>query len=121
VRGEALPIFKEVFHTLSLGRCPLKTGAFIANITNEFILGLDNLRAYDASVDLGCQMLRLEKEEVSLWSPGVGPHQSSLAVTNNQAKPAQCKAVLMAQLDSPLGVENGLVEPSWEFHAPKGL
>jgi hypothetical protein len=27
----------------------------------------------------------------------------------------------MAQLESPLGEENGLVEPSVEAHAPEGL
>jgi hypothetical protein len=59
VSGEALPVLKEVFLTLTLGRRPLKILVFVANITNEFILGLDVLRAYDASVDIGCQTLHL--------------------------------------------------------------
>jgi hypothetical protein len=46
---------------------------FIADITNEFILGLDILRADDAFVDIGRQTLRLAEEEVSLRSPGAGP------------------------------------------------
>jgi hypothetical protein len=37
---------------------------FVANITDELILGLDILRAYDASVDIGRQTLRLADEEV---------------------------------------------------------
>jgi hypothetical protein len=36
---------------------------FVANITDELILGLDILRAYDASVDIGRQTLRLADEE----------------------------------------------------------
>jgi hypothetical protein len=91
VSVEALPIMKEV----SLERRPLKIGVFVANITNKFILGLDILRAYNASVGIGHQMLRLGEETVSLWSP-------QLAVANNQVRPAQCEAVLMARLDSPL-------------------
>jgi hypothetical protein len=67
-----LPILQEVFLTLILGRRPLKITVFVASITNEFILWLDILRAYDASVDLGCQTLRLAEEELSLWSPGAG-------------------------------------------------
>jgi hypothetical protein len=39
--GEALPIFKEVFLTLILGRGPLKIWVFVASITNEFIWRLD--------------------------------------------------------------------------------
>jgi hypothetical protein len=46
---------KKVFLTLKLGRRPIKIWVSVANITNEFILGLDKLRAYDASVDLGRQ------------------------------------------------------------------
>jgi hypothetical protein len=66
VSGEALPVLKEVFLTLSLGRRPLKIWVFVANITNDFILGLDILRAYDASVDIGRQTLRLAEEEIPL-------------------------------------------------------
>jgi predicted aspartyl protease len=57
--GETLPILKEAFVTLTLGRRPLGIYVFVADITDELILGLDILRAYDASVDLGSQMLRL--------------------------------------------------------------
>jgi hypothetical protein len=53
VSVEALPILKEVFLTLTLGRCPLKIYVIVASITNKFILVLDILCAYDASVDVG--------------------------------------------------------------------
>lgn len=67
VSGEALPILKEVFLTLYLGRGPLKILVF-TNITNKFTLGLDILHTYDISVALGHQTLCLAEEEVSLWS-----------------------------------------------------
>jgi hypothetical protein len=50
VSWEALPILNEVFLTLTLGQHQLKVWVFIASIT-EFILGLDILRVYDASVE----------------------------------------------------------------------
>jgi hypothetical protein len=40
---------------------------FVVSITKKFILGLDILHAYDASVALGRQTLSLADEEVSLW------------------------------------------------------
>jgi hypothetical protein len=82
---------------------------FVADITNEFILGLNILRAYDASVDIGRQTLRLA-EEVSLWSPGAGPRPSSLVVAKDHVNPAQCEGMVMARLENPLGVENVLEE-----------
>jgi hypothetical protein len=56
---------REVFLTLTLGRCPVKIQVFVISITNEFILGLDVPFTYDASMDLGRQMLLLVEEEVS--------------------------------------------------------
>jgi hypothetical protein len=41
---------KEVRVVLTLGRRPLRTWVLVANITDEFILGLDILRAYETSV-----------------------------------------------------------------------
>jgi hypothetical protein len=88
----------------------LKILVFVANITNEFTLLLDTLRAYNASVDKGRQTLRLAEEELSLWSPGAGPRPSILVVAKDQVIPAQCEGIVMARLQSHLGVENGLVD-----------
>jgi hypothetical protein len=121
VSGESLPILKEVLPTLTLGLRPLKMWVFVANIINELILGLDILRAYDASVDIGRQTLRLADEEVSLWSPGAGPRPSSLVVANDHVIPSQCEEIVMARMENPLGVEYGLVEPSLQAHPPEGI
>jgi hypothetical protein len=121
VSGETLPILKDVFLTLNLGRRSLKIWVFVADITNELILGLDNLRAYDASVDIGCQTLCLAEEGVSLWSPGAGPCLSSLAVAKGHVIPAQCEGIVMARMEKPLGVENGLVEPNPQAHPTEGI
>jgi hypothetical protein len=50
VSGETLPILKEVFLSLTLGWHPLEIWVFVTDITKEFILGLDILHAYDASI-----------------------------------------------------------------------
>jgi hypothetical protein len=112
---------KETFVTLILGWRPLEIWVFVADTTDELILGIDILRAYDASVDIARQMLRLGEEEVSLWSPRMEPQPSSLILANNQVILAQCERVVMAQLESPLGVENGLIGPGLEDYVPEGL
>jgi hypothetical protein len=92
---------------------------FVANITNEFILGLDILRAYNATVEIGRQTLRLS-EEVSLWSPRAGKCSSSLVVAKDQVIPAECEGIVMTRLQSHLGVEKGLVEPDPQAPPPEG-
>jgi hypothetical protein len=121
VSGEALPIQKEVFLTLTLGRRPLKIWDSIANVTNELILGLDILRAYVASVDIERQTLRLAEEEVSLLGPGARPRPSGLIVAKNQIIPAQCEEIVVARMENPLGVEYGLVEPNPQVHPHEGI
>jgi hypothetical protein len=76
------------------------------------ILELDILRAYDASVDIGYQTLRLAEEEVSLWTPGEGPRPSSLVVAKDHVIPTQFEGIVIARTQKTLGVEKGLVEPS---------
>jgi hypothetical protein len=98
VSGESLSILKEILPTLTFGRRPLSMWVFVANITDELILGLDILRAYDASVDIGRQTLRLADEEVSLKSSRAGPRPSSPAVRNDHVIPAQCEGIVMARM-----------------------
>jgi hypothetical protein len=103
VSGESFPILKEIFLTLSLLQRPLKIQLFVISITNEFILGLDILRSYDVSVDLGPQTLHLAEEGVSLWHAGAGPRLSSLVVASDQVIPGTMQ-----------GNGDGLIgEPPW--------
>jgi hypothetical protein len=53
--------------------------------------GLNILRAYDASVDLGRQTLRLAEHGVSQWNPGL----------TDKLIPAQCEGLVMDRLESP--------------------
>jgi hypothetical protein len=96
VSGETLPILKEIFLALMLGRQALKIWVFVADITNVLILRLDIPRAYDASVDIGRPTLCLAEDEVSLWSPGAIPRPSSLVVASDQVIPAWCEGIIIA-------------------------
>ena len=52
-------MFKVDFVELTLGRRTPKIWVFVAEVTEEFVLCLDVLRSYDASVELGLYLLRL--------------------------------------------------------------
>jgi hypothetical protein len=60
---------------------------FVENITDGLILGLDKLRAYDASVYIGRQKLHLAEEGISLCSPEAGPRTTSLVVAKEHVVP----------------------------------
>jgi hypothetical protein len=113
--GETIPVLKEAFVELNLGRRVLRLWVFVAEITDKFILGLDVLRAYDASVDLGRHMLRLDQKEVTLWRPGVQSKSARLYLVGDEVNSARCESVVMAKLEAPLGAINVLLEPSPEW------
>jgi hypothetical protein len=64
--GRTIPVVKVALVKLTLGQWALKIWVLVADITDEFILGLDMLRAYDASVDVGRHVLRLGQEEMPM-------------------------------------------------------
>jgi predicted aspartyl protease len=62
--GETMPVMKKAHVELTMGQRTLRSWVFVADIADDFILGLDILRAYDASVDIGRRVLRLGQDEV---------------------------------------------------------
>jgi hypothetical protein len=55
---------KEAHVELTMGWRTLRSWVFVVDIKDDFILLLDILRAYDASVDIGRRVLRLGQDEV---------------------------------------------------------
>jgi hypothetical protein len=55
--GETMPVVKEARVELTMGHCTLRSWVFVADIADDFSLGLDILRANDASVDIGRRVL----------------------------------------------------------------
>jgi hypothetical protein len=88
---ESIPVLKEVLVELTLEQRALRIWVFVAEVTDEFILGLDVLRDYDASVDLRRHLLRLGQEEVTLWRPGAQPKSARLSLVGDEVIPARCE------------------------------
>jgi hypothetical protein len=64
--GRTLPVVKV---QLTMGRRALTISVFVSEVRDDFNLGLDVLRAYDTSVNLELDLLRLGQEEVIMWNP----------------------------------------------------
>jgi hypothetical protein len=62
--GRTIPVVREALGELTLGQRALNIWIFVADIMEEFILGLDILRAYHATVDVERHMLRLGQDEL---------------------------------------------------------
>jgi hypothetical protein len=60
--GQTIPIEKEALVDMNLRRCVLNIWEFVADIVDDLILGLDVLGAYDASVNVVQDALRLSGE-----------------------------------------------------------
>jgi hypothetical protein len=92
---------------------------FGAVITDEFILGLDVLQAYDASVDLWCQVVCVSRE-LSLRIPKARTLSSRLALASEKLIPTRCEWAVTAR-QAALKSANGLVEPSLKTSHQDGL
>jgi hypothetical protein len=62
--GGTIPVVKKARLELTLGWRNLRSWVFVADITNDFILGLYILQAYDSSMDVGRRVLRLGRDVV---------------------------------------------------------
>jgi hypothetical protein len=63
--GLATPVVREALRELTLGQRALNIWVLVIDITEEFILGLDNLRAYHATVDVerhGLRQARMRRQ-----------------------------------------------------------
>ena len=76
---------------------------FVAEITDKYILGLEVLRDYDASVDLERQLLQLCQVEVMVCRTGAKPKSSSISLVGEEMIPARSEKVVMARLEAHLG------------------
>jgi hypothetical protein len=117
--GETIPVMREAHVELTLGRRPVRIWMLVADITDELILGLDVLRACNASVDVGRRVLRIGRE-VSLCNRRARPRSSRLTLLDDEVIPARCERVVLARPDATMKAASALVEPSMKA-PPKGL
>ena len=85
---------------------------FVAEVTDQLILGLDVLWACDTSVDLGRHLLLLGQEVAIIWRSAAQSTSSRLSPVRDEVIAARCEKVVMVTSEAPLGAANVLIEPS---------
>jgi hypothetical protein len=107
--GEIIPIVKKELVELTLWRHTLRIWVFFAEVTDEFILGLNILQANDALMDLERQLLRLGQEVMTLWNPGALQRSSGLTLVRDGVFPTRYEREVTARIKVLLGASNVLV------------
>jgi hypothetical protein len=114
--SETIPVVKEVHVELTMGRRTLRSWVFVADIKDDFILGLDILLAYDASVDIGRRVLRLGQDEVPVRQTPTESVSKRTRPTENRGnwRPVcwQCGRTGHLWRGCPRGPANGAVDRS---------
>ncbi|XP_069698171.1 uncharacterized protein [Periplaneta americana] len=106
--GESLPIQREVFLDLTLGKRKLEMWVFVANITEDVVLGLDAMRLLDATVDVRRRILRLGRDEVFLMDAEDQPVASELSLEGQGEKQDGAHAV---RVSLPSQAKDGVAPP----------
>jgi hypothetical protein len=83
--GETIPVSKEAHVELTMGRRTLSSWVFVADIKDDFLLGLDILRAHDTSVDIGRRVLRLGQDEVPVREASTASELKRARPTENRS------------------------------------
>jgi hypothetical protein len=88
-----------------------KIWALVTKFTDEFILVLFLLRAYNEAVDLKHRALRMDEADLSLWRSGTQSRLFPLTMVNDEVIPDRCERVVTAGRRRPRGTKfEGTVE-----------
>ena len=120
VTGENASVLGEAEIVLHLGRLQLPHKVYVANIEDEFILGMDVIKQHGLTYNKDLQILRLGNEELFLTSSENSVTSVRLIATENVYIPGNMEVIIKASLCSDPGCSVGLVE-STEGDQPKLL
>ncbi|KAJ4443007.1 hypothetical protein ANN_04656 [Periplaneta americana] len=106
--GESLPIQREVFLDLTLGKRKLEMWVFVANITEDVVLGLDAMWLLDATVDVQHRILCLGRDDVFLMDAEDQPVASELSLEGQGEKQDGAHAL---RVSLPSQAKDGVAPP----------
>jgi hypothetical protein len=107
--GKIIPVLKEPLVELTLGHSALQIWMFVAEITKEFILGQNVIRASDAP-----RVATGPRSGVALESRSTTTIIPPYSLASDGVIPTRCKRVVTARLEGPLEAVNGLMEPNFK-------
>ncbi len=114
VTGEKTPIRGRIQLQLGMGSFQAPHEMWVADISDECILGLDFLQAHGCQVDVRDGVLHVGGEEVPLGKPSTTPTRTCCRIVaqGSITVPPFSEAIISAKLlDTPDGGKWGIVEP----------
>ncbi|UYV61797.1 K02A2.6-like, partial [Cordylochernes scorpioides] len=112
VTGDTAPIEGELDVDIRLGGTRFDHIVLVADIEDEFILGMDIIREHGFTFDPTQGILRLGDESFVLSTEGEKCEGVRLFACENGCVSGNCEGVIMTVAEAPLGSGVGLIEPT---------
>ncbi|UYV62799.1 K02A2.6-like [Cordylochernes scorpioides] len=112
VTGDTAPIEGELDVDIRLGGTRFDHRVLVADIEDEFILGMDIIREHGFTFDPTQGILRLGDESFVLSTEGEKCEDVRLFACENGCVSGNCEGVIMTVAEAPLGSGVGLIEPT---------
>ncbi|UYV63913.1 K02A2.6-like [Cordylochernes scorpioides] len=112
VTGITAPIEGELDVDIRLGETRFDHRVLVADIEDEFILGMDIIREHGFTFDPTQGILRLGDESFVLSTEGEKCEGVRLFACENGCVSGNCEGVIMTVAEAPLGSGVGLIEPT---------
>ncbi|UYV74279.1 K02A2.6-like [Cordylochernes scorpioides] len=112
VTGDTAPIEGELDVDIRLGGTRFDHRVLVADIEDEFILGMDIIREHGFTFDPTQGILRLGDESFVLSTEGEKCEGVRLFACENGCVSGNCEGVIMTVTEAPLGSGVGLIEPT---------
>lgn len=119
------PVYSEsslCIMKIGIGKTAFKHRILVADIVNDFILGMDFMKHYGVVVDIKEEVLRIGKEEVPLHLPDASSTILQLILIEEEKIPPLTERILKARITGNFtGYHMGVTEPPKTKHLKKGL
>ncbi|UYV73470.1 K02A2.6-like [Cordylochernes scorpioides] len=112
VTGDTAPIEGELDVDIRLGGTRFDHRVLVADIEDEFILGMDIIREHGFTFDPTQGILRLGDESFVLSTEGEKCEGVRLFACENGCVSGNCEGVIMTVAEAPFGSGVGLIEPT---------
>ena len=122
VTGETAPIQGRAQLQIEIGSYSVPHEMWVANISDECILGLDFLEQHECQVDLKTNALLIGGEEIPLQKPTTATITCCRVIAKEPVRiPPRAEMVIPGRVDTQTAGEWGLLEPEGAAPSSRGL
>ncbi|KAJ3641514.1 hypothetical protein Zmor_028019 [Zophobas morio] len=112
VTGETTPVLGTAVVNVELGRLRIKHEVLVAEIADDFILGMDLISRYGLMIDPEQKILRFGAEEFVLGRPNVEGATVRLVVCQTTKVDGNAEVIVPARVETNPGYSLGMVQPA---------